>query len=243
MGDPRLGTDETSTEILKKAFVWYYRVWSYYWNERPSSCVIHPAESFIELPDEVICFKAGQLAENDVRRLKAAFSQPISFIAASLPLDQPGYILSQRAGQNPSAWLQRFLAKIGTSYQDLWDAASSGRTQEKDRQEWRFAEAGQFVKYFDGKTERISLAPECGLPYTFTVIKSTSEGLYFTESKKGPVGTATEQGEYRRHRHEVRKQTSDNLDFFSKTTGPVLWHFVQAGRGFKAFIRKGPSMA
>jgi hypothetical protein len=243
MDDFRLGTDETSIEILKKAFVWYYRVWSYYWNERPSSCVIHPAESFIELPDEVICFKAGQLTENDVSRLQAAFSQPISFIAASLPQDQRGYDLSRRACQNPSPWLERFLAKIATSYQDLRAAVSSGRTQEKDRQEWRFAEAGNFVKYFDGKTERISLTPESGSPYTFTVIKSTSEGLYFTESKKGPVGKPKEQGAYRRHRHEVRKQTSDNLDFFSETTSPVLWHFVQAGRGFKAFVRKGPSTA
>lgn len=243
MHDFALGTDETSIEILKKAFVWYYRVWSYYWNERPSSCVIHPAESFIELPDEVICFKPGQVLENDVRRLQSAISQPLSFIAASLPQDQSGYILGKQACQNPSPWLQHFLATIATSYKDLQGAVSSGRTQEKDRQEWRFSEAGNFVKYFDGKTERITLTPETGSPYTFTVIKSTSEGLYFTESKKGPAGKATEHGDYRRHRHEVRTQISDNLDFFSQTAAPVLWHFVQAGRGFKAFVRKGPGAA
>lgn len=121
------------------------------------------------------------------------------------------------------------------------NAASSGRTQEKDRQEWRLAEAGSFVKYNDGKTERICLTPEAGRPYTFTVIKSTSEGVYFTESKKGPVGMRVEQGGYRRHRHEVGKQTYDNLDFFPETADPVLWHFVQAGSGFKAFVRKPPT--
>ena len=232
-----------SIEILKKALVWYYRVWSFYWNERPSSCVIHPAESFIELPDEVICFKSRQLTGDDVRRLEAAFSQPITFIAACLPEDQRGYTLDQRACQNPSPRLERFLAKIGTSYDELRNAVGSGRTQERDRQEWRFAEAGNFGKHYDGKTERICLTPEVGLPYTFTVIKSTSEGVYFTESKKGPVGKLIEKGAYRRHRHELRKQTTDNLDFFSETACPVLWHFVQAGRGFRAFIRKAPSVA
>jgi hypothetical protein len=137
--------------------------------------------------------------------------------------------------------LTRFLAKIDASYPELLDAASGGRTQEKDRQEWRFAEAGGFVKYYDGKTERICLTPETGRPYTFTVIKSTSQGLYFTESKKGPLGRPLEEGGYRRHRHEVGKQTYDNLDFFPEKAEPVLWRFVQAGRGFKAFIRKAPT--
>lgn len=241
MNEFRIGADDTSIEIVKKALVWYYRVWSYYWHEVPSSCVIHPAESFLELPKEVICFKPSAVTGDDVCRLQAAFAQPITFIAASLPEAQSGYILDQRVSQNPSPWLTRFLAKIVTSYPDLLEEISSTRRQEKDRQEWRFAEAGSFVKYFDGKTERISLAPETGLPYTFTVIKSTSEGVYFTESKKGAAGRPIEKGGYRRHRHELGKQTYDNLDFFSDTADPVLWHFVQAGKGFKAFVRKAPS--
>ena len=241
MNELLLGNDETSLEILKKALVWYYRVWSYYWDETPSLCVIHPAESFLELPNEVICFKPHPITRDDVRRLQVAFAQPITFIASSLPEAQRGYILDEHICQNPSARLTRFLAKIVASYPDLVEAVSGARRQEKDRQEWRFAEAGSFVKYHDGKTERICLTPETGLPYTFTIIKSTSEGVYFTESKKGPVGRPIEKGEYRRHRHEVGKQTYDNLDFFPEMADPVLWHFVQAGRGFKAFVRKAPT--
>lgn len=236
----QLGTDEVSFEILKKAFVWYYRIWSYYWDERPTCCIFHPAESFVELADEVICFKRRKVTEEDVRRLKTAFAQPITFIAENIPENQHGYILCQRACHNPTAWLKHFLAKIDASYADLRDAVSDGRTRERERQEWRFAEAGVFINYYDGKTKRVNLAPEGGLSYTYTIIKSNSEGLYFTESKKGPAGKPIERGAYRRHRHQARNQISENLDFFPKGGDPVLWRFVQAGRGFRAFLRKNP---
>lgn len=237
-----IGTDKTSIEMLKKAFVWYYRVWSYYWHEVPSSCVIHPAESFLELADEVICFRPHPVTEADVRRLGAAFTQPITFIAGNLPEGQRGYLLDEQVCQNPSPWLVQFLAETVKLSLKLRQAVDSRRTQERDRQEWRFLEAGRFIKYNDGKTVRIHLIPKVGREYTFTLIKSTEDGLYFTESKKGPVGTPMERGGYRRHRHEAGMQTADNLDFFSETAEPVLWRFVQAGRGFKGFTRKSPGI-
>lgn len=237
-----IGTDETSIELVKKAFVWYYRVWSYYWDEVPSSCVIHPAESFLELANEVVCFKPHPVTEEDVRRLQVAFAQPITFIAPDLPENQCGYILNQGVCQNASPWLERFLVEIIKSASELRHAVSNIREHERNRQEWRFLEAGCFIKYYDGKTQRIHLTPNLGCEYTFTVIRSTGDGLYFTESKKGPVGRATEHGSYRKHRHEAGRVSAYNLDFFSEAADPVLWRFVQAGRGFKAFVRKSPGI-
>lgn len=237
-----IADDETSVEILKKAFVWYYRVWSYYWRETPAACVIHPSESLLELPNEVVCLRPRGASDIEVRRLQVAYTQPLTLIAPTLPAGQRGYGLDRKACREPSPWLSRFLAGIATSYPDLREAVSSGRTRERDRQEWRFMEAGSFVRYRDRTTERICLTPAAGSPYTFTLIRDAPDEVYFTSSKKGPVGRPTERGEYRRHKHEARRQIADNLDLFPVAASPVLWRFVQAGRGFKAFVRKSPAV-
>jgi hypothetical protein len=144
--------------------------------------------------------------------------------------------------QNPSPSLQRFMGRIEAEYMELAQEVKNARLHEKDRQEWRFSQAGTYATYLDGKTTRICMTPEEGLPYTFTGIRSTTDGLYFTDSKKGPVGRITEKGSYRRHRHETGNVTADNLDFFPDRGDPALWRFVQAGKGFKAFIRRVPNV-
>jgi len=172
MGEYPVGADELSVEIVKKAFVWYYRAWSYYWQERPRSCVIHPAESFVEMDDEVVCLRPRGVAEADIRRLQNAFAQPLTFIAPELPAEQKGYSLEQRQCVGATPWLERFLAQVVAEYADLRDASSDGRQRERRRQEWRFAEAGQYDKYFDGRTTRVNMQPEAGEPYTYTLIEN-----------------------------------------------------------------------
>jgi len=235
-----VGTDELSAEIVKKALVWYYRAWSYYWGHRPVGCVIHPAESFVELPDEAIVFLPKGATPDDVRRLRNAFAQPLTFIAATLPEGSRGYCTATQVCQEASPLLVRFMGQLVAEYADLRDATSDGRGQERHRQEWRFSEAGNYAKYSDGKTVRLALSPEQGDPYTYTVIENAPGDLYFTESKSGPKGEIVEGGKFRRHRHDVGKQTYDNLDLFPAADYPTLWRLVRAGRGFKAFARKLP---
>jgi len=243
MSEYPLGVDELSAEIVKKAFVWYYRAWSYYWQERPRSCVIHPAESFVEMDDEVVCLRPRGVAEADIRRLQNAFAQPLTFIAPALPRGRRGYSMEGRRCVEATPWLQRFLDQLVAEYGDLRDASSDGRQRERRRQEWRFAEAGQYDKYFDGRTTRVNMRPETGEPYTYTLIENKPNDLYFTESKSGPKGGVVEQGDYRRHFHDVGKQSYQNLDFFPERDYPTLWRLVKAGRGFKAFPRKLPRIA
>ena len=217
-----IGTDELSAEIVKKALVWYYRAWSYYWGQRPAGCVVHPAESFVELADEVVLFLPRGAAPDDVRRLQNAFAQPLTFIAATLPDGSRGYCTTTQACHDASPLLVRFLDQLSAEYTDLKDATSDGRGQERRRQEWRFSEAGDYAKYSDEKTVRLALRPEQGDPYTYTVIENTPGGLYFTESKGGPKGEVVERGRFRRHRHDVGKQTYDNLDLFPGSDYPTL---------------------
>jgi hypothetical protein len=233
-----VGADELSAEVVKKALVWYYRAWSYYWGHRPVGCVIHPAESFVELTDEVIVFLPKGATPDDVRRLRNAFTQPLTFIAATLPEGSPGYCTTTQACHDASPRLVRFLDQIAAEHADLKDATSDGRGQERRRQEWRFSEAGEYAKYSDGKTVRLAFRPNEGNPFTFTIIENAPGDLYFTESKSGPQGDIVEKGKFRRHRHDVGKQTYDNLDLFPETDYPTLWRLVKAGRGFKAFPRR-----
>ena len=243
MAEYPIGADALSVEIVKKAFVWYYRAWSYYWKERPLSCVIHPAESFVELEDEVTCLCPWGIAEEHIQRLRNVFAQPLTFIAVVLPEGQSGYALNEQCCRDASPWLQRFLDQLTVEYGDLRQAASDGRQRERRRQEWRFAEAGSYLRYFDGKTTRLNLNPEERSAYTYTIIENSPNDLYFTESKSGPRGEVIERGDYRKHFHDVGQSSYENIDFFPESDYPTLWRLVKAGRGFKAFPRKLPRIA
>ncbi len=235
-----IGTDDVSSEIIKKALVLYYRAWSYYWNQKPTGCVIHPAESFVELADEAIVFSPRGVSPNDIHRLCNAFDQRITFIAAELPERYGGYCTATRVCRDASPLLVRVLEQLNAEYADLVNSIDDKRRYERGRQEWRLSEAGTFSKHYDGKTTRLALVPERADLYTYTVIAKEGDDFYFTASKSGPKGDVIEQGFYRKHRHELGRQTCDNLDLFPSGGCPTLWRLVKAGAGFKAFHRRVP---
>jgi hypothetical protein len=127
---------------------------------------------------------------------------------------------------------------VSASYRDFSDLVDTAPGREKLRQEWRLMEDGQYAKFFDGRTVRLNLLPDVSEPYTFTIIENSPNELYFTESSTGPKGNIIERGSYRKHRHDVGRQTYDNLDLFPEGDVPVLWRMVRAARGFRAFPRK-----
>ena len=205
--------------------------------------MIHPAESFVELDDEVICLRPRGVTEEDIRRRQNVFAQTLSFIAPALPAGQRGYSLDGQRCVEATPWLERFLEQLVAEYAHLRDSVADARERERRRQEWRFAEAGGYDKYFHGRTTRVNMQPENGAAYTYTLIENRPRDLYFTESKSGPKGRVVEQGDYRRHFHNVGRQSYQNLDFFPERDYPILWRLVKAGRGFKAFPRKLPRIA
>jgi len=133
--------------------------------------LIHPAESFVELPDEVILFLPRGATAEDVRRLRNAFAQPLMFIAATLPEGSRGYSTTAQACHDASPLLSQFFRQLSDEYADLADMAGSGTGREKGRQEWRFSEAGKYAKYSDGRTTRLVLTPETAEPSTYTLIE------------------------------------------------------------------------
>ena len=129
------------------------------------------------------------------------------------------------------------LKQLDFEYADLSESMADRRKHERHRQEWRLSEMGAFSKYYDGKTTRLALIPERANPYAYTIITKGPGDFYFTASKSGPKGDIQEKGFYRKHRHDVGRQTYDNLDLFPSKEHPTLWRLVKAGAGFKAFHR------
>jgi hypothetical protein len=243
MSGCRIGADDLSVEIVKKALVWYYRAWSYYWGQTPITCVIHPAESFVEAAEEAVCLMPGGVSTEDLNRLTKSFAGKLTLIAGTLPPGCCGYCMQSQTCEGGSALLVRFLDQVSVEYESLKKAVSKGTGRERRRQEWRFQEAGGYSQFRDGETVRLKLEPDQGAPYTYTLIENRPGDVYFTESKSGPRGDITEQGAYRRHRHDVGRQPYGNLDLFTPDGNAMLWRLVRAGRGFKAFLRRFPSVA